>query len=110
MELLNKTYRVISFIFYYLYKLVVANLFIAYDILTPRMLINPGFLTIRLKLKSDFGLLLFTNLVSMTPGTLSMDIDENRDKLVVHLLYMDRSEETIEEMNKMMEKIKRIVD
>jgi multisubunit Na+/H+ antiporter MnhE subunit len=46
----------------------------------------------------------------MTPGTLSMDIDENRDKLVVHLLYMDRSEETIEEMNRMMEKIKRIVD
>ena len=98
------------FILYYLYKLVLANLYIAYDILTPKMLINPGFLTIRLNLKSDFGLLLFTNLVSMTPGTLSMDIDEKREKLLVHLLYADKSEETTKEILKMMKKIERIFD
>lgn len=110
MKIIKKIYRVISFLFYYLYKLVVANLYIAYDILTPRMRINPGFLSIRLNLKSEFGLLLFTNLVSMTPGTLSMDIDENRENLLVHLLYMDKSDETTREMNQMMEKIKRITE
>jgi multisubunit Na+/H+ antiporter MnhE subunit len=110
MKLVQKTYGVISFFGYYLYKLVMANLYIAYDILTPRMLINPGFLTIQLNLKSDFGLLLFTNLVSMTPGTLSVDIDEKREHLLVHLLYMDKKEESVREMIQMMEKIKRIVE
>ena len=110
MKLISRTYYASMFILYYLYKLVLANLYIAYDILTPKMLINPGFLTIRLNLKSDFSLLLFTNLVSMTPGTLSMDIDEKREKLLVHLLYMDKSEETTSEILKMMKKIERIFD
>jgi len=46
----------------------------------------------------------------MTPGTLSVDIDEKREHLLVHLLYMDKKEESVREMIQMMEKIKRIVE
>ena len=43
---LRKTYHLITFPLYYLSKLVSANLYIAYDILTPRMHINPGLIEI----------------------------------------------------------------
>lgn len=110
MNLLKRMYYFIIFLGYYLGKLLKANMFLAYDILTPRMMTNPGFTRIRLELTSDFGLLLLSNLVSMTPGTLSMDIDSGRQYLEVHLLYMDKQEETEREIVQIMQKIKRITE
>lgn len=110
MKLLKRIYYFILFVGFYLGKLLKANIFIAYDILTPKMMINPGFTKIRLELNSDFGLLLLSNLVSMTPGTLSMDIDQERKYLHVNLLYMDRKEATEQEIVQIMQKIKRITE
>lgn len=110
MRILRKTYAFIAFVGFYLVKLVQANLYMAYDILTPRMLDNPGFAEIRLDLKTDFGLLLFSNLVSMTPGTLSIDIDRKREILLVHLLYMDKREATEKEIMKIMKRIRRFTE
>jgi multisubunit Na+/H+ antiporter MnhE subunit len=39
----------------------------------------------------------------MTPGTLSIDIDPSKEKLQIHLLYMDRREETLKEIKKIRE-------
>ncbi len=110
MDALKKTYYVILFPGYYMVKLLKANLFLAWDILTPTMMINPGFTKIRLEISSDFGLLLLSNLVSMTPGTLSLDIDRERKFLDVHLLYMDQREATEQEIREIMSKIKRILE
>ena len=110
MNLLKRSYHFVLFLGFYLVKLVRANLFIAYDILTPRMLVNPGFTKIKLELSSDYGLLMFSNLVSMTPGTLSIDIDSERKYLIVHLLYMDKKEETEKELLQIMNRIKKITD
>ena len=86
MGMLRKTYHFLLFIPFYLVKLISANLYIAYDILTPRMRMNPGMIEVEIKLVSDFGILLFSNLLSMTPGTLSMDLDRERNMLRVHLM------------------------
>jgi multisubunit Na+/H+ antiporter MnhE subunit len=110
MDTLKKAYYIILFPGYYLVKLLKANLFLAWDILTPTMMINPGFTRIRLEISSDFGLLLLSNLVSMTPGTLSLDIDRERKFLDVHLLYMDQREATEQEIREIMGKIKRILE
>lgn len=110
MKFLKRIYYFLIFLVFYLGKLLKANLFIAYDILTPKMLINPGFTRIRLELYSDFGLLLLSNLVSMTPGTLSMDIDRQREYLEVHLLYMNQRESTEREIMQIMQKIRRITE
>ncbi len=110
MDALKKTYHILLFPGYYLVKLLKANLFLAWDILTPTMMINPGFTRIRLEISSDFGLLLLSNLVSMTPGTLSLDIDQERKYLDVHLLYMDQREATEQEIREIMSKIKRILE
>ncbi|MFO7670925.1 MAG: Na+/H+ antiporter subunit E [Bacteroidales bacterium] len=101
--MIKKTYYIIYLLGYYLVKLVAANLYIAWDILTPVMHINPGVIEVETGTKKDFGLLLLSNLVSMTPGTLSIDIVPSRDILRVHVLYMDRKEETLKEIAKIRE-------
>lgn len=110
MKIIRKTYHFIAFMGLYLVKLISANIFIAWDILTPRMRTNPGIIEVEVNLASDFGILLLSNLVSMTPGTLSMDLDRERNKLLVHLLYMDKEEATKKEIDGIMRRIRQITE
>lgn len=108
MKVFRKTYYIIYLVAYYLVKLVAANLYIAWDILTPKMRTNPGVIEVETGTKKDLGLLLLSNLISMTPGTLSIDIDPSKEKLQIHLLYMNRSKETLKEIKKIRELTKKI--
>jgi multisubunit Na+/H+ antiporter MnhE subunit len=92
MSLLRRTYHILYFVLYYLANLVKSNLVVAYDIITPRMRTNPGFIDVPIRIRSDFGLLLFSNLVAMTPGTLSIDISPDKRSLLVHILYKHQEE------------------
>jgi multisubunit Na+/H+ antiporter MnhE subunit len=82
-----RIYKAIKFFLFYLVKLSQANIFIAYDILTPKVHSDPGFIWIPIRVKTNLGFLMFSNLVSMTPGTLSIDFSEKRQALLVHYMY-----------------------
>ena len=110
MKLFLKFYYAIAFIIFYLSKLIEANLIIAYDILTPQLSINPGFIKVPLTLKSNFGMLLFSNLLSMTPGSLSIDIADDKKTMLVHVLYQTTEEKMLKEFEGMQDKIKRITE
>ena len=107
---MRKIYYIFSFIGFYLLKLIQSNVYIAYDILSPKMSTNPGLIEVPLTLKSDFGLLLFSNLLSMTPGTLVMDIYENRKIALVHVLYLTSSAEILNEIKEIQDKIGRFTE
>jgi multicomponent Na+:H+ antiporter subunit E len=109
MKWLLKIVYFFGFFFFYLYNLVKSNVVIAYDILTPKSRVNPAFIRVPLFLQSDTGLLLFSNLLSMTPGTLSIDIIENRKVLLVHVLYDKGEDEMQLEFQRLQKKINRIV-
>lgn len=110
MRLLLKLYYIVTFILFYLSMLVKANLIIAYDILTPSLSIKPGFIKVPLTLKSNFGMLLFSNLLSMTPGSLSIDIADDKKTMLVHVLYQTTEEKMLKEFEGMQDKIKRITE
>lgn len=105
MRAISKIYLTIKFLMYYLLKLVQANVYIAYDILTPKMHTNPGFVWIPLRVKSDIGILLLSNLLSMTPGTLTVDIRLDKSELLVHCLYNVSDGKVVEEIEEMQNKI-----
>lgn len=110
MKHLKRLYYIVEFIFYYLLKLTQANLFIAYDILTPKMHTKPAFMEVPLRLKTERGMLLFSNLLSMTPGTLSMDISKDKKKMLVHVLYYSSDELMQKDFDGIQEKIRRITE
>lgn len=108
MKTVKRIYFTLEFIVFYLYNLAKANFYIAWDILTPKMHMKPAFMDVPLKLKSDFGLLLFSNLLSMTPGTISMDISEDRKTARVHVLYYKSDDLMLRDFFKLQKKIERI--
>jgi len=94
----------IGFIFYYLRELVKANLIIAIDILRRHPRIRPGIVAIPLDASTDFEITLLANLITMTPGTLSLDISDDRKVLYIHAMYIDDPEEVRRETKDVLER------
>ena len=76
------------FILFYLKELVKANFHLARDILSPKMRISPGIVKISTRAKSDNQILILFNLITMTPGSLCMDISDDRKSIYVHGMYV----------------------
>lgn len=76
----------LKFIFVYLpvfiLELVKANVDIAARVLNPSLPLNPGFVRVPTKIKGDFGKLTLANSITLTPGTLSIDVSE--DSVYIH--------------------------
>lgn len=90
--------KIISFILFFLKELVKSNLIVAYDILTPTDYMRPGIIELELDAETDIEITLLANLITLTPGTLSIDISEDRKKLYVHSMYIDNVEKTKDEL------------
>ena len=71
--------RLLVFIFVYVplfvFQLVLSNIDVAFRVLSPKIPLNPGFVKISTDLKGDFAKLTLANSITLTPGTLSVDID-----------------------------------
>jgi multicomponent Na+:H+ antiporter subunit E len=84
-----KTARLIC---YFLVELVRSNLRVLWDVVTPGHISRPGIVGIPLSAQSDLEILLVANLISLTPGTLSIDLAEDRRTLFVHVMFLDDPE------------------
>jgi multicomponent Na+:H+ antiporter subunit E len=81
-----------GFILFFLWELVKANVRVMYDVLTPGYRMQPGIVAIPLDVSSDAEITLLANLISLTPGTLSLDVSDDRHTLYVHTMYMTEAE------------------
>ncbi|HOW09840.1 MAG TPA: Na+/H+ antiporter subunit E [Bacteroidales bacterium] len=63
-----------------------ANLDVAYRVLHPSMPIKPGIVKLKTTLKSEFARTLLANSITMTPGTITVDIID--DCLYIHWIYV----------------------
>jgi len=66
-------------------SMIKANLDVAYRVITGK--IRPGIVKIPSGLKTDFGVSMLANSITLTPGTLSVDIDK-KNNLYVHWIYV----------------------
>ncbi|MFP4238712.1 MAG: Na+/H+ antiporter subunit E [Rhodosalinus sp.] len=88
----------------FLYELVVSSLAVAWDIVSPRSRASPQIIEVPLDVKTDAGILLVTNLISLTPGTLSLDVSPDRKTLAVHAMFVDDPAELRAELKGGMER------
>ncbi|WP_051569154.1 Na+/H+ antiporter subunit E [Alkaliphilus transvaalensis] len=79
--------KLISFIGILLIEIVKANIGVAKIVLSPKMPISPTFVKVPLTLKKEMNRVLYANSITLTPGTLSVDINE--DEILVHALTQE---------------------
>lgn len=78
------------YLFIFIWECIKANLDVAYRVLHPAMPIRPGIVKVKTTLKSDFAKTLLANSITMTPGTITVDIIG--DDMYIHWIYI-RSED-----------------
>jgi multicomponent Na+:H+ antiporter subunit E len=85
----KQLWRAVTFFVFYVRDILMASLRVAYDVLTPTMYMNPGVVGVPLDVKTDAEIAVLANLVSLTPGTLSLDVSADRRVLYIHAMYID---------------------
>ena len=90
----SRARRVFSLFALFLYELVMSAIRVAILVLSPRMKLNPGIFAYQLKVDRDFEITLLANMITLTPGTLSVDVSEDQKYLYVHAIDCSDLEET----------------
>lgn len=86
-HLLMQVTRYLWFLYYlpvFLWACVKANIDVARRVLVPTVAVNPGIVKVKTTLKSDIGLTFLANSITLTPGTLCVDVDRDKGFLYVH--------------------------
>lgn len=83
--------RWISYTIVLIKEIVVSNLNVAKIVLSPKMIITPQIITINTKIKSNFHKAIYANSITLTPGTLTISLDN--DNIIVHCLKEEFAKE-----------------
>lgn len=108
MKGIKKIWLIFYFIFFYLARVVKSNIQIAWDILTPKFYMAPAIVEVPLNLTKDHEILAFANLITMTPGTLTMEISEDKKKIYIHVMYYKDKEKFFKGIRELEDKIHKI--
>ena len=86
--------RIFWFLVYvpvFFYYIIIANLDVVYRALHPKMPINPGIVKIKTELKTDLGITALANSITLTPGTLTVDLTDD-GFLYIHWINVKSTE------------------
>ncbi len=77
---------------------------VALIVLFPKDSIKPGIVAIPLKLKTDWGISILANTITLTPGTLTLDVSPDKKTLYVHCIALYDPKEFIRSIQQDFEK------
>jgi multicomponent Na+:H+ antiporter subunit E len=95
----------IRFLGFFLWDLLRSNLRVAHDVLTPTHHMKPGVIGVPLEARTDAEITALANLITLTPGTLSLDVSTDRQVLYVHVMYLDDETEVINGIKELEQKL-----
>jgi multicomponent Na+:H+ antiporter subunit E len=93
-EITLRPLRIAGLALLFLYELLISGLRVARLVLSPRMELKPGIFAYPLKVDRNFEISLLANLITLTPGTLSVDVSDDRKTLFVHAIDCSDPERT----------------
>ena len=93
-----RAWRAIELAVFFAWQLLIANLTVAADVLRPRTSIQPAVVAIPLDITSDGEILLLSMLINITPGSVTLDLSEDRRTLYVHVMHMTSAQATRREI------------
>ena len=85
----ERVLKIPGFALWYLGELVRANVDVAIAVLSPRRIQHPGIVAVPLDCETDAEISAVANLVSLTPGSISVSVSKDRRTLYVHVMDLD---------------------
>ena len=84
----RKSYQFIHFTLFFTKELVVSSYRVAKDVTKPLPLMRPGVIGIPIDAETDLEITMLANIISLTPGTLSLEVSPDRKTLYIHAMYV----------------------
>ncbi len=85
----------VQLVFFFVKELLIANWTVVRQVLAPELKIQSGIVAYPLSLQNDVLITLLANMITLTPGTLSVEVAPDRQFLFIHFLDVDDVEEEI---------------
>lgn len=97
-------YAIVRLFLIFLRELILSNIVVIKQILSPKLDIRPGIFALPTELKSDWEITTLACLITLTPGTLVIDISDDNKTLYIHAMDIPDAEETIAQIKNTFEK------
>jgi multicomponent Na+:H+ antiporter subunit E len=101
---LSRVVAVISLLFLFIKELIMANISVLKVVLRPKLDFKPGIFALPTELKTDWEITLLANLITLTPGTLVVDVSFDNKILYIHAIDIADADESIDEIKNSFEK------
>lgn len=88
----EKAVNLARLVAFFVWELVMANIRVALDVVRPQHTIRPAVVAIPLDARSDAEILLLSALINITPGSVTIDVSDDRRTLYVHVMHMDTAD------------------
>jgi len=85
--------KVLSFALFFLWELADASVRVAIVVVSPQMNIRPAVVAVPLDVRSNGAITLLANLITLTPGTLYLDVSADRRVMYIHTIHVDDLDE-----------------
>jgi multicomponent Na+:H+ antiporter subunit E len=80
------TSQILSYFPWLLGQIVLANLDVAYRVWHPQQKIQPRMIGISFSTETDLGTMIYANSITLTPGTVTVSVDQEKGEMLVHAL------------------------
>ncbi|WP_101844362.1 Na+/H+ antiporter subunit E [Halobacillus sp. Marseille-P3879] len=100
----KRVLSVVKLILLFVRELLLSNLEIVKLAYKPKLDIQPGIFALPIELKSNWEITLLANLISLTPGTLSIEVSEDYSKIYIHAMDIPDVEQSINDIKDTFEK------
>ena len=101
---LKRFIKIIRLILLFIKELISSNIDIVKLVYTPKPEVEPGIFELPTELKSDWEITLLANLITLTPGTLSVAVSNDNTHLYIHAMDIDTVEDSINSIKRTFEK------
>ncbi len=100
----RKGWLFVEFVGFFLKELLLSNLIVAWDVITPRTQSStPRIIAIPLDVKTEAGITALANFISLTPGTLTLDVSSDKKTLYVHAMFAEDEDKVRDHIKKQLE-------
>lgn len=100
----RQAWAAVRLLAFFLKEVIITSIKVVWDVLTPTHLSDPDIIRYPLDAKSDLEIMLLANMISMTPGSLTLDVSEDRTCLIIHAMFAEDKDAVIAELKTGLEK------
>jgi multicomponent Na+:H+ antiporter subunit E len=101
LRVLRRLPHIVWYVLYFLAEMVKANVRIAWEVITPGFTMQAGIVRVPTRCRTDWEVMMLANSISLTPGTLTLEVDTATNELFVHALFVHSREEFLQGIARM---------